>query len=459
MSVKHLRPPWRPGESGNPLGVNRGVFTLAAEIRRQTGQGQTLVEFYTAMFEGRPIPVPGGRAQRPTLEHRHMAAQWLADRGWGKAKEIIELTGDARATTAEQRLALLRRLSDDERATLAQLAREGARDPRCSWAVGLERRGRPRSPRIRRRPRGRRARDARAPAQRRPRGRARAGGRRGVHGSSGQRRSGRRVPCRSPRSPGQARARIARSDGRRDRYPPVPPAGTLGLAVRPRRGPARAPPRRGPGGRAGGGTRACARERAPGCAPPGSGTRPRLRQKFFAVGRSIFGAPTRTSWRGLSGQSHVPAAKDPRPEHLTSATRSPGPPAGWVETQDGVWLWEHGVGVSADPSEPPTGVPPRPPGRTTPRNAHLASEAGSGYGRGARAPRTAGTPSSGGGQGSAPRDRGRPRAGIGRRSICTVPGASTRIARRRSSARSAARPSRPTRVPGQRRHMRRSRAP
>ena len=74
MSVKHLRPPWRPGESGNPLGVNRGVFTLAAEIRRETGQGQTLVEFYLAMFEGRPIPVPGGRAQRPTLEHRHMAA-------------------------------------------------------------------------------------------------------------------------------------------------------------------------------------------------------------------------------------------------------------------------------------------------------------------------------------------------------------------------------------------------
>ena len=128
MSVKHLRPPWRPGESGNPLGVNRGVFTLAAEIRRQTGQGQTLVEFYTAMFEGRPIPVPGGRAQRPTLEHRHMAAQWLADRGWGKAKEMIELTGDAPATP-EQRLALLRRLSDDERETLRGLLAKALATP------------------------------------------------------------------------------------------------------------------------------------------------------------------------------------------------------------------------------------------------------------------------------------------------------------------------------------------
>jgi hypothetical protein len=126
--VKHLRPPWRPGESGNPLGVNRGVFALAAEIRRQTGQGQLLVEFYLDLFAGRPIPVPGGRAQRPTLEHRHLAAQWLADRGWGKAKEIIELTGDAPATP-EQRLALLRRLSDDERATLRGLLAKALATP------------------------------------------------------------------------------------------------------------------------------------------------------------------------------------------------------------------------------------------------------------------------------------------------------------------------------------------
>jgi hypothetical protein len=128
MSVQHLRPPWRPGESGNPLGVNRGVFTLAAEIRRQTGQGQTLVAFYMAVAEGRPIPVPGGRAQRPTLEHRLTAAAWLADRGWGRAKEIIEFTGDAPATP-EQRLALLRRLSDDERATLRGLLAKALATP------------------------------------------------------------------------------------------------------------------------------------------------------------------------------------------------------------------------------------------------------------------------------------------------------------------------------------------
>ena len=96
MSVKHLRPPWRPGESGNPLGVNRGVFTLAAEIRRSDGPGADARRVLHGDVRGTPDPVPGGRAQRPTLEHRHMAAQWLADRGGGRAKEIIELTGEAR---------------------------------------------------------------------------------------------------------------------------------------------------------------------------------------------------------------------------------------------------------------------------------------------------------------------------------------------------------------------------
>ena len=72
----------------------------------------------------------------------------------------------------------------------------------------------------------------------------------------------------------------------------------------------------------------------------------------------------------------------------------------------------------------------------------------------------AGTPSSGGCPGSATRDRGRQRAGIGRRSICTVPGASTRIARRRSSARNAPAPSaRPVLPRGQTRIRRRGRKP
>jgi hypothetical protein len=82
-----------------------------------------------AVMRGENLPVPSTRSprpsrarypQRPKIEHRLIAAQWLADRGWGKAKELIELTGDA-TTTPEQRLAILRRLSDDERGQLRQL--------------------------------------------------------------------------------------------------------------------------------------------------------------------------------------------------------------------------------------------------------------------------------------------------------------------------------------------------
>ena len=44
------------------------------------------------------------------------AASWLADRGWGKARETIELADEVSPT--EARRAQLRRLSDEERATL-----------------------------------------------------------------------------------------------------------------------------------------------------------------------------------------------------------------------------------------------------------------------------------------------------------------------------------------------------
>ena len=44
------------------------------------------------------------------------AANWLADRGWGRARETIELAGEE--TSPADRLRMLRQLSDEERATL-----------------------------------------------------------------------------------------------------------------------------------------------------------------------------------------------------------------------------------------------------------------------------------------------------------------------------------------------------
>lgn len=130
MAAPHLAPyrnaPWQPGQSGNPHGGGARTMRLATYARTRTKDGKKLVDFMLDVLEGKPLPLTASRAgrsrypQTPKVEHRMVAAQWLADRGWGKAKELIELSGDA-TTTPEQRLALLRRLTDDERAQLRQL--------------------------------------------------------------------------------------------------------------------------------------------------------------------------------------------------------------------------------------------------------------------------------------------------------------------------------------------------
>jgi hypothetical protein len=104
------------------------LVNLAIEVRRATRGGRELVELQLAIARGEKIPVPGRRQgrggrgeaqfQRPNLDQRMAAIAWLADRGFGKSKEVIELTGEA---TPSQRLELLRRLSDEQREQLRGL--------------------------------------------------------------------------------------------------------------------------------------------------------------------------------------------------------------------------------------------------------------------------------------------------------------------------------------------------
>jgi hypothetical protein len=73
--------PWRPGQgSPNPGGRPKG---LAALVREQTKDGQELVRFMLGVLRGRKTP----------LRLRMEAAAWLADRGFGKALQQMELTG------------------------------------------------------------------------------------------------------------------------------------------------------------------------------------------------------------------------------------------------------------------------------------------------------------------------------------------------------------------------------
>jgi hypothetical protein len=101
---------------------------LAGLAREITNNGQELVAFFASVMRGEPIVRPGHAPQLPRLEVRVQAAEWLADRGFGKARELIEVTGEV-ASSAD-RVRALARLSDEDRATLrAILARAYADEP------------------------------------------------------------------------------------------------------------------------------------------------------------------------------------------------------------------------------------------------------------------------------------------------------------------------------------------
>src|SRR5262245_12477117 len=76
-------PAWMPGApSPNPGGRPRG---LAALVREQTGDGLELVAFMLTIFRG--------KRKGASLKLRMEAAAWLADRGFGKATQLLEMSG------------------------------------------------------------------------------------------------------------------------------------------------------------------------------------------------------------------------------------------------------------------------------------------------------------------------------------------------------------------------------
>jgi hypothetical protein len=73
---------FRPGQSGNPGGRPKGLAKLA---RAAVGDGQDLIDFYLAVFNGDTKAL---RTRKITLRDRIQAAEWLAERGWGKAPPV-----------------------------------------------------------------------------------------------------------------------------------------------------------------------------------------------------------------------------------------------------------------------------------------------------------------------------------------------------------------------------------
>ncbi len=86
--------PFEKGKSGNPGGRPKG---LADTIRKLTKDGRELIDLHLEVMRGtlkiKRIDGYGMEIEQlPLHKDRMMAAQWLADRGFGKVPEVTELT-------------------------------------------------------------------------------------------------------------------------------------------------------------------------------------------------------------------------------------------------------------------------------------------------------------------------------------------------------------------------------
>jgi hypothetical protein len=111
--------PWlfQRGQSGNPGGKSRFHAELTRLARARTNNGADLVDLFVTVMRGDAIRV-GRTRRRPNLHERMTAAMWLADRGWGRAKEMVEIIDEH---TPDERRALVRVMTPDERQILRGL--------------------------------------------------------------------------------------------------------------------------------------------------------------------------------------------------------------------------------------------------------------------------------------------------------------------------------------------------
>ena len=78
--------PWKPGQSGNPAGRPKSLMDL---IKTQTKNGNVLIDVAMAILTQETY-----RNQTVKIADRLEALKWLADRGWGKAIQPVEHSGE-----------------------------------------------------------------------------------------------------------------------------------------------------------------------------------------------------------------------------------------------------------------------------------------------------------------------------------------------------------------------------
>jgi hypothetical protein len=80
--------PFQPGQSGNP-GGRPATKELAQRIAAETSGGVDLVDFTLKVMRAN---VKGFK--RVAMKERQRARDWLADRLWGKAQQVVTLADE-----------------------------------------------------------------------------------------------------------------------------------------------------------------------------------------------------------------------------------------------------------------------------------------------------------------------------------------------------------------------------
>lgn len=99
--------PFTKGQGGRPKGSkNKAPIGLGQYIREQTRDGAEIADLFAKVFRGER---PENARKDPDLQDRMYAGNWLAERGFGRPKQSVDIgTTEAMAELLQLALGIKR---------------------------------------------------------------------------------------------------------------------------------------------------------------------------------------------------------------------------------------------------------------------------------------------------------------------------------------------------------------